>query len=115
MRLKNVYAAMAIVGTVLPLSQFLPWFGEYGLDVPRFLDALFVNAISRFFAFDLLVTAVVAIVLMLVEGRRSAVPMRWLPILGTLLVGVSCGLPLFLALREHSLRGSDAPASRQVT
>jgi len=35
------------------------------------------------------------------EGALRAVPHRWLPVVATLLVGVSCGLPLFLYLREQ--------------
>jgi hypothetical protein len=31
---------------------------------------------------------------------RERVPHRWLPVLGSLTVGVSLGLPLFLYMRE---------------
>jgi len=36
-----------------------------------------------------------------VEGRRAKVPRLWMPVTATCLVGVSCGLPLFLYLREQ--------------
>jgi hypothetical protein len=32
-----------------------------------------------------------------------SVPYRWTPVLGSVLVGVSLGLPLFLYLREQQL------------
>lgn len=101
--MRNLYLVLAIIGTVLPLSQFIPWFADHGLDLALFVEQLMVTAISRFFAFDLIVTAVVAISLMLIESRRSQVPRVWLPIVGTLAVGVSLGLPLFLAMREQAL------------
>jgi hypothetical protein len=34
------------------------------------------------------------------EGRRARVKALWAPIVASLLVGVSLGLPLFLYLRE---------------
>jgi hypothetical protein len=37
----------------------------------------------------------------LFEGRRSAAAPLWAPIVASLLVGVSLGLPLFLYLRER--------------
>jgi hypothetical protein len=42
------------------------------------------------------------------EGRRIALSLLWLPVIATLLVGVSLGLPLFLFLRQRKL---DADAS----
>jgi hypothetical protein len=104
--MRSLYLVLAITGTVLPLSQFIPWVADHGLDPALFVDQLMVTSISRFFAFDLIVTAVAAISLMLIESRRSQVPRVWLPIIGTLTVGVSLGLPLFLAMREQALAGA---------
>jgi hypothetical protein len=98
----RIYAVLAVVGLVLPLSQFLPWAIAHGLDVVRFVNELFVNAISRFFAFDVIVSAVVTIVLVLTDDRPLGVAKRTLPIVGTLCVGVSFGLPLYLYLRVRA-------------
>jgi hypothetical protein len=100
MKPKDWYLGLAVVGTVLPYSQFLPFLREHGLDAGRFLQELLANRISSFFAFDVLVSSVVLWVLVIVEGRRLRVPHLWAPILGNLAVGVSLGLPLFLYLRE---------------
>jgi hypothetical protein len=98
-----LFASLAAVGTALPLTAFVPWVARNGLDPRLFFEELYVNSISSFFAWDMIVSGLVTIALILIEGRRSHVPALGLPIAGTLLVGVSCGLPLFLALRERAL------------
>ncbi|CAN5316078.1 DUF2834 domain-containing protein [soil metagenome] len=102
--LATVYFGMAILGAAIPLAQFLPWFAQHGLDLPRFFDDLFVNPISRFFAWDVILSALVLTLFVIVQGRRDQVRHRWLAILATFVAGVSCGLPLFLALRERKGR-----------
>jgi hypothetical protein len=52
---------------------------------------------------DVLVSAVVLIFFLRREGKRVGVRHLWLPIAGTLTVGVSLGFPLFLYLREDAL------------
>jgi hypothetical protein len=42
-------------------------------------------------------------VFVLWEGRRNRLTHLWAPILGSLTVGVSLGLPLFLYIRERQL------------
>ncbi|TZG26604.1 DUF2834 domain-containing protein [Sphingomonas montanisoli] len=101
----GIYLALSILGAILPLSAFAPWFVEHGLDLPAFVAELFSTRIGAFFGWDVIVTALVLFVLIAVEGARAGVRHRWLPIFATLAVGVSCGLPLFLALRERALRG----------
>jgi Terpene cyclase DEP1 len=39
----------------------------------------------------------------LMEGRRGKLRLLWMPISATCLIGVSCGLPLFLYLRERQM------------
>ena len=97
------WMVLALLGALLPLTAFLPWLGAYGLDVPRFFADLFVNPVSSFFALDVMISAIALAAFVLVEGRREGVRPLWLPIAATFLIGVSCGLPLFLALRERAL------------
>jgi hypothetical protein len=89
-----------MVGIALPYSQFLPWLSAHGFDVALFCRELFANGVSGFFAIDVLVSAIVLIVFTQVEGRRLRMRYVWVPVMGTLLVGVSLGLPLFLYLRQ---------------
>jgi Protein of unknown function DUF2834 len=88
---------------VLPYSQFEPWFLEHGLNFTLFFRELFANRISAFFAIDVIVSAIVLIWFIQSEGKRLRVSLLWLPTLGTLVVGVSFGFPLFLFLRQMTL------------
>lgn len=98
-----LYFALALVGAALPLSAFLPWFMDHGLDLPAFFAELFSTRIGAFFGWDVIVSAIVLILFVVVQSRRDGVRLGWLAIPATLIVGVSCGLPLFLALRERTV------------
>ncbi len=115
MKPKTIYLALCFLGVVLPYWQFLPWLAAHGLKLSLFFQELFANRISAFFGMDVLVSAIVLIVFMRVENRRIAIQKRWLPVLATIMVGVSLGLPLYLYLREAQresggLRGTTAAA-----
>jgi hypothetical protein len=103
MKPKHLYLTLALVGTVLPLSQLLPFVREHGFNAGRFVEQLFATSVGAFFGLDVLVSAIVLWIFVYVEGRRVPVPHRWTPVLATVLVGVSLGLPLFLYLRERQL------------
>jgi len=103
MLLRTAYLFLCIAGTVLPLSQFLPWAAEHGLDFQLFFQELFTTRIGAFFGWDVIVSAVVLLVFVVVEGRRLCMQNLWLVVLATLCVGVSLGLPLFLYLRQGCL------------
>ena len=86
-----------------PYSQFVPWLLEQGLNMTVFFRELFTNRISAFFAMDVIVSAIVLIWFIQTEGKRLRVRLLWLPVVGTLVVGVSFGFPLFLFLRQVTL------------
>jgi hypothetical protein len=100
MRPKHLYFCLAMVGSVLPYSQFLPFLREHGLDLRLIAEQLFANRISAFFGLDVIVSAVVLLIFVWVDGRRLGMGRLWLPLLAVLTVGVSLALPLFLYLRE---------------
>jgi hypothetical protein len=91
------------LGTVLPYWQFVPWLLEHGLDLSLFFRELFSTRIGGFFGMDVFVSTAVLWTLVAVEGRRVGVRHLWAPIVGSLAVGVSLGLPLFLYLRQVRL------------
>jgi hypothetical protein len=103
--MKTFYLACAIAGAIIPYSQFVPWLAEHGLDARGFVAELFSTRIGAFFALDVIVSAVALLAFIVWEGRRQHVPMLWLPAAATCLVGVSCGLPLFLFMRERAATG----------
>jgi uncharacterized protein DUF2834 len=92
-----------VIGFILPYSQFVPWVFEHGLNLELLFRELFANRISAFFALDVIVSAIVLLSFIQSEGRRMRIQLLWLPMLGTVFVGVSLGLPLFLYLRQLQL------------
>lgn len=103
MKLKVIYIFLCVLGTLLPMSRFLPWVVQNGLDAPGFFIELFSTQIGGFFGMDVIVSAFVLFVFIGVEGRQLGIKRLWLPVISTLLVGVSLGLPLFLLMRHNHL------------
>jgi hypothetical protein len=104
MKLRHLYLVFCLLGLLLPYSQFVPWIiDHHALNMPLFIRDLFANRISAFFALDVIVSAIVLLLFIQSEGRRFQMRLLWLPMLGTLFVGVSLGLPLFLYLRQSKL------------
>jgi hypothetical protein len=102
------YLGLCVLGTVLPYSQLIPFVREHGLDLRLFVEQLFVNRVSGFFALDVIVSSLALWIFVYLEGRRCALRHLWAPIVANLTVGVSLGLPLFLYLREGRLeRGEE--------
>jgi hypothetical protein len=110
--MQAVYLILAVVGAIVPYTQFVPWLGEHGFDLPGLVSELFSTRIGAFFGLDVIVSAVVLLVFVLHEGRRAKLRGLWLPTAATCLIGVSCGLPLFLYLRERQ-RAHSAPLGGQ--
>jgi uncharacterized protein DUF2834 len=98
METKKIYLLFCVVGLVVPYPQLVAWVLANGLDISSFLRDMFANRIAGFFAADVIVSAVVLIAFVGREGNRTST--RLIPIIATLSVGVSLGLPLFLYLRE---------------
>jgi Protein of unknown function DUF2834 len=106
MKLPHIYLCLCILGAVLPYIQFVPWLAAHGLDLPLFFQELFSTRIGAFFGLDVIVSALVLFVFIVTEGRRLSMRTSWIPVLATLAVGVSLGLPLFLYLRQLKLDAS---------
>jgi hypothetical protein len=104
MKPRHCYLSLAVIGLLLPYWQFVPWVLTHGLNLSLFVRELFANRIV--FGMDVLVSAIVLIVFVQVEGRRLGMRGLWVPVAAILLVGVSLALPLFLYLRELHLNRS---------
>src|ERR1043166_4277456 len=103
MKARHFYLVCCVLGLILPYSQLVPWLLEHGLNVTLFFRELFANRISAFFIIDVIVSAIVLIWFIQSEGKRLRMQLLWVPIVGTLVVGVSFGFPVFLFLRQVSL------------
>ena len=98
--LRWVWLALAVWGTIHPMSWFIAWFQEKGWSLMDMVDAWHANAASSGLVWDLTIAAVTLTIWVLVEVVRNR---RWVEILAipaTFGIGVSCGLPLFLFLRS---------------
>lgn len=101
-RLATVYAAMAVVGAILPFVFLLPWLHGGDASVARFFTLPFANGPASIFSADVLWSATVFMVFAGAEGRRVGVRPIWLAPLMVFLVGLCFALPLFLYLRERA-------------
>jgi len=98
-----LYLALAVIGSVAPYAKFVPWLIQHGLNLRLLVSELFSTRIGGFFGLDVLISAVTLIVFIRREGARRKLRLLWMPISATCLIGVSCGLPLFLYLRERQI------------
>lgn len=107
MRLRHIYSLLFAIGTVLPLSQFWPWFGANGLDIRLFFSELFSTRIGGFFGLDVIISAIVLVTFAAIETMRikmkNAGTVLAAVVFATLFVGVSSGFPLFLYFRQKHL------------
>lgn len=100
---RPLYLLLTAIGTLVPLAWCWPWLAAHGLDVPMMLSELFSTRIGGFFGLDVVCSALTLFALVFIETRRRAIRGAWWAIPATLCIGVSCGLPLFLYLRQRSL------------
>ena len=101
--MRAYYFLLTLLGLVLPYCYFVPWVMQHGLNLPLLIRELFSTRIGAFFGVDVLLSALVAIAFIRREGSRRRMRFLWLPIAAVCLVGVSCGLPLFLFMREREI------------
>ena len=101
MKRGNLYLLLCVAGTVLPYSQLIPFVRENGLDPRLFFEQVFSTRIGAFFGWDVIVSSVALWVFVFIDGRREGVKRLWAPVVASLAVGVSLGLPLFLYMRER--------------
>ena len=92
------YAAACVVGAVVPLFFLGSFVADEGLDPGAFVDQVTASDLAVMAWSDVVVAALVVIGLALVE-RAQGLAAWWLPVVATLAVGPSLGLPLLLLLR----------------
>ena len=100
---KTIYVLLAVLGTVLPMSQFIPATMAGEFSVAGMFDAMFANQVIAGVSLDFTVVVVTALVFAGFEAVRLKITSAWIPLVGTFLIGASFGLPFFLFLREQAL------------
>lgn len=101
MTVKNFYLLMAVVGTVVPWIFFGSFFALSGIDIPLFLQSLFVNGAAGGFSADVLISIPVFWIWSWRDATQHSVARWWLVLPASFFVGLSLALPLYLYLREQ--------------
>lgn len=70
MRPKTAFLLLAIAGAIIPYLYFVPWVVDHGFNLQLFVDQMLANRVSKFFAADVIVSAI-AVVIFLAYERRS--------------------------------------------
>ena len=98
--LRLAYLALAAWGAVHPMYWFLTYMRESGGGLSGLIDAWYVNASTTGLTWDLTIAAVALTVWVLTE---TVTRRRWrglLAIPATFCIGLSCGMPVYLFLRD---------------
>lgn len=100
-KLRMFYLGMSIIGAVVPMIFVIGWI-KAGGALFSVVAAWSANGASTGLMWDMLISALVLSVFALAEciNRRDYFPLVALP--ATFMIGLSCGLPLYLFLRTRS-------------
>lgn len=100
-RLRHLWLLMAVWGAVHPMVWLVTWLAGNGWSVPGMIAVWFGNAAVTGLSWDLLISAIVLVLWILAEVavRRNWRALWAIP--ATCLIGVSCGLPLYLWFRTR--------------
>lgn len=101
--LRLTYLALAMIGTLVPMRYFGEFLAAHGWSLLALRDAWFVNAATEGLTWDLTIAALALTVWVLAETRVRRNWSALLAIPATFLIGVSCGLPLYLFLRTRKV------------
>ncbi|RJX75778.1 DUF2834 domain-containing protein [Vibrio sinensis] len=96
----KLYLFFALLGILLPYAALIPWLQTNGADLSLLISEALVNPISAFAWLDVFVSVFVVFIFIISDGSRYHIKHTWLALIGTLVVGVSFGLPLYLYLKE---------------
>ncbi len=101
--LRMIYLALAIWGAVHPMYFFIIYMRESGTAMSGLVDAWYANASTTGLAWELTIAAIALTIWAIAETwvRRNwsallAIPATWV-------IGISCGLPLYLFLRTRGV------------
>jgi hypothetical protein len=100
---QHIYLILAVIGIILPMSQFIPAAAEGSFSVAGMAAEMTATRTVTGIALDFLVAVAAGFTFGLFEIRRLKIRRWWIPLIGTFFIGFSFGLPFFLHLRERAL------------
>jgi uncharacterized protein DUF2834 len=98
--MKNLYLVLAIIGGIVPYLFFFQFIQNQGINIPAFINGLFVNGAAGGFSADLLISSFVFWLFMFQQMKYSNGPKPWLFIGLNLSIGLSCALPAYLYAKD---------------
>jgi hypothetical protein len=112
--MRFVYLFLAIWGAIHPMSYFVQWFQAEGFSIMRMVVAWHANAASSGLVWDLTIAAIALTIWILAEVRKTKNKQALIAIPATFFIGVSCGLPLYLFLRDRVVYTRDKHSVRDL-
>jgi hypothetical protein len=101
--MKKFYFVAMVIGAAAPLYLLSQHFAARGFGLSDFVAASFPNPAASGLVADLILSATLGLIAFGREARALRLRGFWAVVLGTLLIGFSFGLPLYLYLRESRL------------
>ncbi|NOR64081.1 MAG: DUF2834 domain-containing protein [Rhodobacteraceae bacterium] len=100
-KLRMFYLVMSIIGAIVPMVFVLGWV-QGGGALTGLVAAWSANGASTGLMWDLIISASVFTIFALTEciARRDYFPLVAVPL--AVMIGLSCGLPLYLFLRTRA-------------
>ena len=99
--MRYVWLALAVWGTIHPMYCFVAWFNANTWDIMAMVDAWHANAATSGLVWDLTIAAVTLTIWAIYEAFSRKNYLSLLAVPATFMIGVSCGLPLYLYLRSR--------------
>lgn len=106
---KTLFLVLAILGTVLPMSQFIPASIDGEFSVAGMFQEMTATRTITGVSLDFFVATLTGLVFGIYEAVRLKMRLAWIPLIGTFLIGFSFSFPFFLFLREGAIEKQRLP------
>jgi hypothetical protein len=108
-RRERTLLALAIIGFVVPNTMIALFAGRHGLTFGGYFRQWGESLPATQLAFDVSIAFVAFALWAAWEGRRLGMRSWWVPVPASILVGLCFAVPLFLLLRERTVRKRPGP------
>ncbi|MEU9807830.1 DUF2834 domain-containing protein [Mycobacterium sp. NPDC050853] len=108
--LERVMLALTVISFLALNGSAIGFCIAHGVDLKLFLTSWFANWPASHLFGDIGLVLVAFWIWAIADHRRTRTPYWWLLFPVSLLVGIGCGIPLYLWLRERRLRLDEGAA-----
>lgn len=100
---QRLLLALTIIGFLAPNAMLVTFLAREGLDLGQYFGDWFGTLPASQITVDLFIVAAAFLAWSVWEARRTGVARLWVVWVATFSVGLCCGAPLFLLMRERAL------------